>query len=92
MKTTFTVYPTSTTPEEIKPPRDGRTTLTIFNYAAADSVFFSDDVIATPENGLEIPAGGFIRFEKSAGDEVPQGNCWLVGATANRARCVVRQG
>ncbi len=85
-----TVYVSSTDPQELRPPKNGRTFLYIGNPADnADSIYYSDGVVAVPENALEIPPGSYARFERSAGDEVPQGNVWIIGETATRTRVQV---
>lgn len=81
MKINTTVYVNATQPQELRPPKDGRTYFFLQNNSNAD-IYYDEGTQATPENGIAVGAGQFIELTASMGHAVPQGSVWLLGAAA----------
>lgn len=89
-----TIYVNAVTDVECKPPRDKNRTYFFAQNTSVASVYYSEDTIATAENGIEIGAGQFLELDESQGRSVPQGNVWFRGASAAPAqqRIVIKEG
>jgi hypothetical protein len=74
-----TVYVNALQNEELKPPRHKRREYFFLQNLSADAIYYSEDTIATPENGIEIGAGQFIELDLRSGG-VPQNHVWISGA------------
>lgn len=88
-----TVYVNSTQPVELRPPRDKPRTYFFLQNPSAASIYYDEGTQATAENGIEIGAGQFVELDSSQGGAVPQGNVWLLGASAapTQQRVIVRE-
>lgn len=85
-----TIYVTATEPTELKPPKNRRRATLFLQNLSGDPVYFAEDSIATPENGIELGAGLQMQLTEADGP-VPQGNVWVTGSVATRQRVVVRE-
>jgi hypothetical protein len=89
-----TRYVNDATHEEVRAPKNGRGTLEIVNTDNA-VIYFSEDCMATPENGKPIAANTSIKYGKDSEiAAVPQGSIWILGSALYplRQRVIIREG
>lgn len=89
-----TVYTNSTLDVECRPPKGKRRSYLFIQNPSAASIYYSEDTIATAENGLEITTGQNLELSENQGQSVPQGNFWIRGASASPTlqRVLVKEG
>ena len=80
-----TEYVNDATNVELKPPKNKRREYFFLQNLSASAVYYSEDTLATPENGIEIGAGQFIELDLRSGG-VPRGHVWIFGAAATPTR------
>lgn len=87
-----TEYVNAASHVELKPPKQKRREYFFLQNLSADAIFYSEDTLATPENGIEIGAGQFIELDLRSGG-VPAGHVWILGAAAapTRQRVLVKE-
>lgn len=74
-----TIYVNDASQTELKPPKNRRREYFFAQNLSASAVYYSEDTLATAENGIEIGAGQFIELDQRTGG-VPQGHVWIGGA------------
>jgi hypothetical protein len=84
-----TVFTNASDPQELRAPRDGRTYLLLQNNSDAD-IYYDEGTIPDANTGIKIGAGQYLELNQSQGRAVPQGNLWIVGASASPTRQAVR--
>lgn len=70
---------------ELKPPKYKQREYFFLQNLSLDTIYYSEDTLATVENGIQVGAGQFIELDLRSGG-VPRGHVWLSGNSASPAR------
>lgn len=87
-----TEYTNATEHVELRRPKHKRREYFFLQNLSGNAIYYSEDTLATAENGIQIASGEFIELDLRSGG-VPQGSVWILGTeiAPTRQRVLIKE-